>query len=235
MENETREVTYLSVSLIIMALVLSFIMYGLSTIHLMSGTRNDEVAANDKLEQYREFNAYDKKTILGDDVIELIRQQYDSGIDIFVDKRSNASTSQTVNATSNGIATDSTPNCRCIYCKNKGGDHRIFNLSNYLIHKNLSSEYNYFSIEANATNATRDDMRNWFPPDSKYRAYLVYNGDDVKTYYNALIANFNIEKNHGYGVGEDGYIRALDSGVREIDPSAVVTGIILINYTTLGL
>ena len=77
MDSEVREVTYISVGLILAALVLSFIMYGLTLTRTMARTSNDQSAANDKIEDYREYNRYDNQVLYGDEVIELITHKYD--------------------------------------------------------------------------------------------------------------------------------------------------------------
>lgn len=225
MENETREVTYISIALILLALVLGFVVYGLGLIRSVSSNRNDEIIANDKLEQYREYNAYDGKTIYGDDVIELIRLKYDSGLAIFVDTRTNSKTSKVIG----------TSNRTCSYCNGENEDHRTFSYNMYLIHSKLSPELNYFRLETNAIDADSEDMRNWFPTDVKYRAYLVYDNQPPVEYYNSLISNYNVQRYAGYGAGEEGLLAALDSGVKEASASSNVTGIVLINYKTLGI
>lgn len=225
MENETREVTYLGVSLMIVAMVIGFIVYGLGLTNKMAQARNSEVVANDKIEEYREYNAYDGQTLIGDDVIELIRQKYDSGITLFVDYRQNDSLGEVV---------DFVENKDCPYCAGKSGDHRLYNMDMYLLHKNAPSEHNYFQLAINAVSAERNDLRNWFPSQSKYRAYLVYNSDDPIKYYDKLMDNYDAVKG-GYPATESGKLEALDSGIPPINPNYRVTGIVLISYTTLGI
>lgn len=225
MENETREVTYLGVSLMIIAMVIGFIVYGISLTNKMAQARNTEIVANDKIEEYREFNAYDGHTLIGDDVIELIRQKYNSGITIFVDYRQNDSIGEVV---------DFAENKTCAYCNGKDGDHRLYNTDMYLLHKKAPSENNYFQLAVNAVSAERNDLRNWFPSQSKYRAYLVYNSDSAVKFYEKLMDNYDRVKG-GYPATENGKLEALDSGVPPMNPNYRVTGIVLISYTTLGI
>ena len=224
MENETREVTYLAVSLMIIALVLGFITYGLGLTSRMAQARNEQIVANSKIEEYREFNGYDAKTLIGDEVIELIRQKYDTGIDIFVDYRYNESTRETVTA---GI------NDTCTYCAAAArGDHRVYNSDLYYAH--VDTDEDYFTLAVNKTSATRDDMRNWYPTDAQYRAYLVYNSEDPIEFYSRLISNYNAVRG-SYGSDLTGKLEALDSGIGAYDPNLTVTGIVLVNLKNLGI
>lgn len=222
MENEVREVTYISIGLILVAIVISFISYCLTVKGEVAGYRNQEIRSNENIEQFREYNAYDEKTLIGDEVIELIRDKYDSGISIFVDYRANISTGDIVDT-----------DLVCDYCS-ATGNHRIYNIDNYIDHFKAPSDYNYFALAQNAVSAERNDMRNWYPSDTKYRAYLVYNSFDVIDYYTSLIDHFEMVKS-GYPATELGYTEALDSGVKDFGPNATVSGIVLISYHTLEL
>lgn len=223
MENEVREVTYLSIGLILVAIVLSFIAQGMSIKNNIAETRNSQLRSNESIEQYREFNAYNATTLIGDEVIELIRQKYDTGISLFVDYRENKSTNEVVDS-----------NETCVYCDDKDGNHRLYNLDNYLSHATAPSDYNYFTLAQNAVGAERNDMRNWYPSVSKYRVYLVYNSYDVEKYYTHLIDNFATEASR-YVDTESGKLQALDSGEMNFGLNAEVTGIVLISYKTLGI
>lgn len=222
MENEVRDVTYLSIGLILVAILLSFISYGLTVKSELAGVRNRELRSHENVEQYREYNAYDQKTLFGDEVIELIRAKYDSGISIFVDYRANVSTGDVIDS-------DDT----CIYCGTEG-NHRIYNLDNYIDHANAPSDYNYFILAQNAISAERNDLRNWYPSTSKYRAYLVYNSEDPMVYYERLMDNYELTKDSMPDT-EKGKLEALDNGVPVKPTGAEVTGIVLISYHTLEL
>lgn len=224
MENETREVTYLAVSLMIIALVIGFITYGFGITNKMANARNNEVLANEKIEQYREFNGYDGQSLIGDDVIELIRAKYDTGTEIFVDYRKNVSSGDVVSGADQN----------CNYCKAAGGDHRMYDLEHYILHSKAPDDYNYFLLNANAVGIVRNDLRNWFPTETTYRAYLVYNSQEPVEFYNALMDNYDSVKN-SYPATEQGKLQALDSGIKPMDPNWEVTGIVLVSYTTLGI
>ena len=228
MENETREVTYLAISLMLAALVLSFIVYGLSITRHVSGVRNDEISANQRIEQYREYNLYDGQSLYGDDVIELIRSKYDSGVDIFVDYRINASAGNAIVSSGSGT--------KCSYCNSISEyDHRFYNRKMYFAHIDASENTPnaYFALDANATGSTRYDLRNWFPTKNRYRAYLVYNNDNIKEYYDEMMLQYRASS-ASYS-SEEGKLNLLDSLERPHNPSAQVTGIMLISFITLGI
>lgn len=222
MENEVRDVTYLAVGLILAAIILGFISYGMGLQSRIATARNAEIRSHESIEQYREYNAYDGKTLIGDEVIELIRAKYDSDINIFVDYRANISTGDVVDG-------DDT----CPYCS-ATGNHRMYNLDNYTDHADAPSDYNYFTLAQNAISAERNDLRNWYPSTSNYRAYLVYNSVDIETEYNNIMSNYYSVKN-SYPDTELGQLEALDSGVSHSYPGDEVSGIILISYHTLSL
>ena len=224
MENETREVTYLAVSLILISVVLGFISFGLGLMTKMSDTRNSQLAANERLEDFRSFNAYDSQTIIGDEAIELIRQHYDSGVTIFVDYRKNEVSNKIVNASNNRT---------CSYCSGKGGDHRIYNEDMWLLHRAAPDNINYFFLSTSAVPEDGNDMRNWFKSKTKYRCYLVYNSQDPKEFYNELMNHYDAVK--GSASTETAKLMALDSGVKPVDPSSRITGIVLVSYVTLGI
>lgn len=85
MMEEIRQTVYIAVSAILLSIVLTFASVVISIESDLATVRNDELAANQALEQARKFNKYDNKIISGDDVIELIRMYYDSGIEIYID------------------------------------------------------------------------------------------------------------------------------------------------------
>lgn len=183
MDSEVREVTYISVGLILAALVLSFIMYGLTLTRTMARTSNDQSAANDKIEDYREYNRYDNQVLYGDEVIELITHKYDSGIDIFVDYRKNETTNAVVDE--NNLTKLATGNdCPVVDCNR---DHRLYNYDSYLAHKASGNrQANYYALNYGASTANGDDLRNWYPYTSRYAGVLVYDGADILDAYNNL-------------------------------------------------
>ena len=77
-------------------------------------------------------------------------------------------------------------------------------------------------------------MRNWFPSEMKYRAYLVYNSEDPEVFYNNLMANYDTVKG-SFPSTEAGKLEALDTGIRQVDPTAKITGVVLVSYKTLAI
>lgn len=218
MESETRELTYLAMSLIILAMVIGFISYGLSLSRKVAASRNDEIYTNEKIEQYREFNAYDHKTLFGDDIVELIRMEYDSGVCIFVDYRKNMVNSAIVQS-----------GTRCTRCMGKSYDHRYFSLESYIAHNGDASN-NYFKLNQNST-GSGDDLRSWFPTGTRYRTYLVYNNEDPATYYLNILSVYNSKKTSNKTI--ENMEKWLDAGVKAADPTYEVTGVIVINLDHL--
>lgn len=224
MENEVRDTIHIAISLILVSMVIGFIVYCASVVSGIGSLRTEEVASNNRVVQYREYNAYDEKTLIGDEVIELIRQKYDDGVTIFVDSRTNKSTHETV---------DNLSNTTCANCMNRSGDHRKFNQDMYIIHKDLGTDLNYFSIGINTISIERNDMRNWFPTDSKYASILVYNSRDTEDYYTQIIDYYDAN-NRGASTKEE-KLEVLFEGTTPKTAGAEVTGVILINFTTLGI
>ena len=218
MEGETREVVYLSVSLILLAIVLTFAIFGIHTTHQVADVKNTENRKNENIEQYRKFNAYDGKTLIGDDVIEMIRMYYDSDVTIFVDHRSNTATGETVGSAA-----------KCSYCNGKTDlDHRFYNFDLFLLHKDGGSDVNYFMIYPNnIASQNQNDLRNWYPSAARYRSYLVYDSDDILNYYNEIMSYYNSHKG-GASTIED-KARVLDAAERPHDVGATVSGIIVID------
>ena len=222
MENEAREITYLSIGLVTIAIVLTFITFAMTVTRNIAQARNEEIKSTDNIEQYREYNAYDGKTLIGDEIIELIRYKYNSGIDIFIDYRHNISTGETVST-----------NETCDYCRNED-NHRIYNLNSYLSHVEAPSDYNYFLLAQNAISAERNDMRNWYPSESKYRVYLVYNTMNVEAYYTKLMDSYYLHKDE-FTDDADGKFEAIEMAKVDGGPSDIVTGIVAISYETLDI
>ena len=104
----------------------------------------------------------------------------------------------------------------------------------YIRHNKGTDDQNYFKIATNNVSTNRNDLRNWFPSESKYRAYLVYDSKDPYEYYESMINNYNIEKDNNEDT-ESGKLKALDSGQYKSTEGSEVTGIVLISYETLGI
>ena len=222
MENEIREVIYIAISTILVALTLTFVSYINLVRGEMADVRMNEVQSAHSIEQYRLFNGYDAKEVIGEDVVELIRGQYDN-IDIFVDYRQNAST---------GTSVDASHTEKCTHCIGNL-DHRTYNYAQYLTHKD-DADKNYFAV--NTENITADseaDLRSWYPTDAKYRAFLVCNSADPEQTYNEIIAEYEAT----VGGTSDNLIKkqTIDRCAPPRTATDDITAIILISYDTLHI
>jgi hypothetical protein len=193
MENETREVVYLSVSLILLAAVLTFAVFGITLVHRVADIRNSETQSNEAVEQYRKFNKYDNTILTGDDAVELI-SQYGSleNFNIFVDRRIR-------NLDSSESYIDSTK--KCIYCSSTTDNpyqysHCYFNSTMYELHHGMGESFDYFKIYSNAMASEHTyDLRNYFTSDTYYWACLVYDDEDIEQKYADIMADFNSNMN----------------------------------------
>lgn len=82
--EEIKHTVYIAISAILLSIVLTFISVVMRIGSDFAAVRNDELATNLILQQAHKFNKYDNKIIYGDDVIELIRMYYDSGLEIYI-------------------------------------------------------------------------------------------------------------------------------------------------------
>lgn len=215
MENEVKEVVYIAIAAMVLSLVLGLASFTMHIRDDLAGIRNEQIIANQQVKQYNEYNKYNKNTLIGDEVAECIRLHYDSGIDIFVDSRTNIDSGETIN-TSNG-------------CQGSEDDHRIFNLSQYA--KHAGSTNDYFQVSITEIERPKNDLRSWFPTSAKYRAYLVYNSESVVDFYERLIESFDT---HPGLVTGDAATDLLDSLAPQQMANSEVTGIVFINLNTYG-
>lgn len=222
LENEVREVVYLAVSLILVAAVLAFVNYISIVRGDMAELRNNEIQSGIHIEQYRDYNGYDRKEIIGEDVVELIRGKYDQ-ITIYMDYRIN-------DKTGSEVSSDDPDEC---YLCLDGYDHRTFNYDMYLAHKDVDA-YNYFSVSTAAVvQNSNSDMRSWFPTGVKYRAFLVVNSKDPETVCDEMLKEYNDSKSSYMSDSE--LLNLIDSLAPTKTSSDEVTAIILISYKTLGV
>lgn len=215
MEDEVRGVTYLAVGLILLSIVLTFITYGMRVERQMADVRNNQIHSNEAMEQYRKFNAYDNKDIIGDEAIELIRMYYDSGISIFVNTRTNIVSGAVVN-NANTTAISGPAGVT-------GLDDRIFNYDGYVAYKkNNRLDESGYTVKAGALNdAGTSDLRNWFPTDVKYRAFLVYNSASVVDTYFKISDDYAVKGN-------------ISDCAPKKPTNADITGIVLVKYGADG-
>ncbi len=108
-QNSPIELIQLAVEYILIGAFLVMVTYAMSIRDDLADTRNQQIASEKNVQQYREFNSYNlgectgagcTNHIYGDEVIELIRRYYDdSEFEIYVNKTSGTGTSLTVNIT----------------------------------------------------------------------------------------------------------------------------------------
>lgn len=84
--SEIKETVYIAVSLMILSLVLGMVSVVIDIRSDFADIRNEEISTARQISEYRKYNKYDDRDITGVDIIELIREVQDSGIEIYVDK-----------------------------------------------------------------------------------------------------------------------------------------------------
>lgn len=89
--EETKETVYISISLIMLAALLSFASLFITYRDQLASTRNSQLISTMQLDQYRAFNKYDDNIIYGDEVVELVRMYYDTGLEIYINSIDGAS------------------------------------------------------------------------------------------------------------------------------------------------
>lgn len=219
MQDEVKKVVYIAIGAMLLAIVLGFVSVLLSIRTDIAEIRNSEIAANKQLEQYRKFNKYDSKTLIGDEVIECIRMYYDKDVSIIVNTRKNKINNRVVDASSvkveNGVVTD---------------DPRQFNTTQYVLSLGKKyTPYNYFAVAVQAGESNAEILQNYFPTDKNYQAYLVYDSVDVST------ALDNILTKYASATGTT-KIEKLDNAASETIfriAGSTITGIIIIDLDSI--
>ena len=237
MENESREMIYLSISLMLLALVISFAAFGFGVIRNIAKVRNTEVSNRAMLDQYRQFSSYHKTLLTGSEAIECITLNYDKNVDIYVNKE-----------VSTGID-------KCASCADSIYDHHYYNKETYMLHRN-AEVYKMFEFKIDGVVESGDmSMSSRFPnsirleasesadsivENAMFRAYLIYDGTDVKRFYDDLRAAYKSDISAGR-VGDaksdlDKKLVWLDAKYDEMTSgmaNLVVTGILLIRADTI--
>ena len=221
MEQEVKEVVYISISCIVLSIVLGLISFMMTVEASLAEAKNGNVISIKQVQQYNSYNKYDGTKVIGDEVIECIRMYYDRGLDIFVDSRTNIVTNSVVDGLNNNY---------CTYCDNLVKDHRIFNLKQQISHEGTSFDYFKFNLSTLRADGNNNDLRNWFPTSANYRAYLVFNSESVIDAYNRAMDAYN----SSYGTDLESKLMHVDSEMRNKIANAEVTGIIFINYTSFN-
>ena len=84
MEREINEVVYIAIGVLVLAGVLGFISILVGINGDIATMRNNEVASNQRVQQYREFNKYDGVQLIGNEVIECITEYRGTDIEVLV-------------------------------------------------------------------------------------------------------------------------------------------------------
>lgn len=84
MTDEMKEVIYLAISAMILSVVLGFVAIMGTVQRNIAEARNNEVAGQVSIEQNNKYDKYNKRELIGEEVVECIREYYDSGITIYV-------------------------------------------------------------------------------------------------------------------------------------------------------
>lgn len=84
--SEIKETVYIGVSLILIAAVLGVFAVVVDIRGDFASLKNENIVSFNSLKEYRKYNAYDDKNgLFAEEIITLITQYYDSGLDIYID------------------------------------------------------------------------------------------------------------------------------------------------------
>lgn len=180
MQDEVKKVIYIAVGAMLLAIVLGFVSVLIDIRSDIAEIRNNEIAANKSLEQYRKFNKYDSKTLIGDEVIECIRMYYDKDVTIIVNTRKNRINNRVIDASSveveNGVVVN---------------DPRQFNTTQYVLSRKPGYvPYDYFRVSTKVGEDGDEILQNYFPTDKNYQAYLVYDSVDVSNTLDTILSRY---------------------------------------------
>ena len=153
LENEIREVVYIAITAIVLAIVLGLASIVMSISRDMSEVRNNEVYGSNNIQEYREFNKYDRNILNGDEVIECITKFKGSEVEVLV---------------KTGIYDITSFD----YIENYDGEE-------YANEKDSSSDflrYRQSDIIKNITDKyDLDTLMEVYTTDKMYKSYLIYN------------------------------------------------------------
>ena len=180
MQDEVKKVIYIAVGAMLLAIVLGFVSVLIDIRSDIAEIRNNEIAANKSLEQYRKCNKDDSKTLIGDEVIECIRMYYDKDVTIIVNTRKNRINNRVIDASSveveNGVVVN---------------DPRQFNTTQYVLSRKPGYvPYDYFRVSTKVGEDGDEILQNYFPTDKNYQAYLVYDSVDVSNTLDTILSRY---------------------------------------------
>lgn len=82
--SEIKEVVYIAISLFLAGMILTSISMFVHLRDSMAVVRNNEIQIANETSAYREFNKYNDTIVYGDDIIEAIRNYYDTDVRVYV-------------------------------------------------------------------------------------------------------------------------------------------------------
>lgn len=112
-----------------------------------------------------------------------------------------------------------------IYVGSDRISHHLFNLNEYL---NGKSQYFVFSENIDGS---KSYLQQWFTSSDTYRAYLIYNSEDIQMAYDRIMRKYGAPK--GDSVSKQVKYAKLDSCVGEPIQNSEVTGILIIDTRLL--
>ena len=112
-----------------------------------------------------------------------------------------------------------------IYVGSTRISHHLFNLNEYLSGKDI-----YFEFQENI-DGTKSYLQQWFTSDDYFRAYLIYNSEDIEKAYTRIMKQYGPSK--GNSVSKELKYEALDKCVGEPMQNSEVTGILIIDSRLL--
>lgn len=86
MPQEIEDVFTLAINCLVAAIVIAFIVLGISARNQMAQARNEQLVQQERYSQAAQYNGYDTSIITGDEVITLIREFYShEDLEIYLD------------------------------------------------------------------------------------------------------------------------------------------------------
>lgn len=84
MESEIKNTVYIGITCMILAIVLTFVSAMTYIRNTMAEARNNEIVGREQVSKYLEVNAYDDAKLTGMELIRLITESSDKGIEVYV-------------------------------------------------------------------------------------------------------------------------------------------------------
>lgn len=86
MQEEVKDTFSLAVNCIVAALIIAFMVMGVSLRNQMAQARNEQLAQQTRFKESVQYNGYDDALLTGDEIITMIREFYShEGLEIYLD------------------------------------------------------------------------------------------------------------------------------------------------------